>query len=127
MKLFVAAILVTALPFAIAAADGPRPPHPPPQAALDACAKSKQGDACSLALHGETLAGTCVTVPDTSTLACLPDRPPPPPREAVEACSNAKEGAACSFAHGDHSITGSCAKGPRGEMPLACRPSDHPH
>ena len=127
MKLVIAAILVTALPFAIASADR-RPPHPPPQEAIDACAKSRQGDTCSVAFHDHTLAGTCEIAPDTSTLACRPDRPPPhqPPPEALAACDGGKEGDACSFNHGDHAIVGSCAKSPDGNGPLACRPTDPP-
>ena len=113
--------------FSGAAADQAPPPHPhpPPREAIDACAKAKQHDACSFTIHDHSIAGTCETIPDTSTLACRPDHPPPPPPEAIAACEKAREGDACSFTIHDHQIAGTCAKGPDAAMPLACRP-DHP-
>ncbi|MBK9603790.1 MAG: glycosyltransferase family 39 protein [Anaerolineales bacterium] len=45
----------------------------PPQAALDACSTSTQGDACSFTLqNGNTINGSCVTPPNSSELACAP-------------------------------------------------------
>jgi hypothetical protein len=84
MKLVLASILVTVLPFAIAAADNDRPPpprhpHPPPQVAIDACAQSKVGDTCSFTHRDHNISGTCGVIPDTTTLVCHPDHPPPPP------------------------------------------------
>jgi 4-amino-4-deoxy-L-arabinose transferase-like glycosyltransferase len=50
---------------------GPRQ-GPPPQA-LEACAGSTLGDACSFSLpNGNTINGTCVTPPNASQLACAP-------------------------------------------------------
>lgn len=126
MKLLAAAaLLVTALPFAIARADHP-PPRQPPKAAFDACASAKRGDACTVALGDRSIDGTCEAFPDTAALACRPLRPPGPPPQAVDACRSAKEGDACSFTHGDHSLSGTCAKGPDTSAPLACRPAGAP-
>ncbi len=45
----------------------------PPQEALDACATSAQGAACSFTgRNGNTIDGSCVTPPNTSELACAP-------------------------------------------------------
>lgn len=45
----------------------------PPQQALDACASSAQGDACSFTQqNGNTINGSCVTPPNQSGLACAP-------------------------------------------------------
>jgi hypothetical protein len=121
MKLVIAfASLV--VPFAIAAADHrpPRRPPAPPQA-IDACAKSKQGEGCAFSIHDHRVTGTCEQLPDTTTLACKPDRPPPPPPEAIDACAKAKEGDACSFEHRDQRVGGTCAS-PEANAPLACRP-----
>jgi len=123
MKLLLGSFASLVVPFAIAAADQPRPPHPPPQQAIDACAKSKQGDTCTFAIHDRQVTGTCEQLPDKHVVACKPDRPPPPPPEAIEACAKAKEGDACSFAHDKHAVAGTCAKGPDAAMPLACRPA----
>jgi hypothetical protein len=125
MKLILGSLFVVALPFAIAHAD--RPDHPPPpQAAFDACAKAKAGDACSVALHDHAIAGVCAAAPDTTQLACRPDHPPGPPPEAIDACSGHSAGDACSMTHGDHAIAGICAQGHDGAGPLACRPSQPP-
>lgn len=121
MKLAALAVASMFLPFAIANADHPRRPPPPP-GAIDACAKSKSGDACTFAHRDHQVSGTCEQLPDTTTLACRPDRPPPPPPEAVAACEKAKEGDACAFSHGEHQIAGTCARGPDANKPLACRP-----
>jgi hypothetical protein len=122
MKLVIAfASLV--VPFAIAAADQPRHRHPPPAEAVDACAKSRQGDACAFSIHDHRVTGICQQLPDTTTLACKPDRPPPPPPEAIDACAEANEGAPCTFEHRDRAVRGTCAKGPDAGAPLACRPA----
>ena len=119
------ALVITALPFAIANADRPPPPRPPREA-FEACAKLKAGDACTVTLGTHTITGVCAAGPDgTGPLACRPDHPPGPPPEAIEACAKSSEGDACSVTHGDHTITGTCAKGPDGTGPLACKP-DHP-
>jgi hypothetical protein len=118
------AALITALPFAIANADGPRHHGPPPKEAFDACVQKQAGDACSVTLGSHTMTGTCSTAPDgNGALACKPDHPPGPPPEAVDACSSKAEGDACSVTLGDHTITGTCAKGPDGNGPLACKPA----
>ncbi|HEY0255342.1 MAG TPA: hypothetical protein VGC41_27625, partial [Kofleriaceae bacterium] len=63
MKLVLASVLALALPFAIARADhGPH--HQPPQAAFDACARSKAGDTCTVTFGDHTLNGTCAAGPD---------------------------------------------------------------
>ncbi|MBW8772956.1 MAG: hypothetical protein JF590_06680, partial [Gemmatimonadetes bacterium] len=91
MKLLAASLFTLALPFAAAYADHPQGHHgphgPPPQAAFDACAKAKAGDACSVTIHDHTLTGVCGPMPDSSALVCRPDHPPGPPPEALEACS----------------------------------------
>lgn len=130
MKLVIASVLVTVLPFAIAQADRSRgggdrphlPHHPPPQEAIDACAKAARGDACSFTMHDHTITGTCDAPPDKTVLACRPDHPPLPP-EAIEACANKRAGDACSFTFDGHDLAGNCATGPDGNGPLACRPS----
>jgi hypothetical protein len=113
------------LPIAIASADRPRR-HKPPQAAFDACASAKQGDACTVNHGDHAITGTCQTFPDTTQLVCHPDHPHGPPPEAIAACSSAKAGDACTVSHGDHTIAGTCANGPDGNGPLACHPNDPP-
>lgn len=131
MKLLAAALLAAVLPLAIASADRP-PPRQPPQAAFDACARAKRGDACTVALGDRSIDGTCEQFPDTAALACRPLHPPDPPDppgpppEAVAACRSAKEGDACSFTLGDRSLSGACVRGPDAAMPLACRPAGAP-
>ncbi|NVB83420.1 MAG: hypothetical protein HOV81_33920 [Kofleriaceae bacterium] len=120
-----AGAVACALPIAIASADRPAP-HKPPQAAFDACANAKQGDACTVTHGDHTLTGTCQTFPDTTQLVCHPDHPHGPPPEAIAACSSAKAGDACTVTHGDHTIAGTCANGPDGNGPLACHPNDPP-
>ncbi len=45
----------------------------PPQEALDACATSTQGAACSFSLpNGNTIDGSCITPPSLNILACAP-------------------------------------------------------
>jgi len=133
----VASLAILALPFAAVRADRP-PPRRPPQAAFDACAKAKQGDACTVALPDRTgdrtgdrtVAGTCVPLPDTAELVCRPEHPgghrPGPPPEALSACSGKAVGDACSMTHEGRAIAGTCAAGPDGAGPLACRPSERP-
>jgi hypothetical protein len=125
MKLLVGSLFVLALPFAVARADRP-PHHAPPQAAFDACASAKAGDACSVTLHDHTITGVCAAAPESSALACRPDHPPGPPPEAITACSGLAAGDACSMTHDGHAITGSCALGPDGGDTLACRPAGGP-
>jgi len=79
MKLVAISFAALVVPFALAAAEGPRPPHPPPKQALDACAKAKQGDTCSFKIDDHEIKGTCETPDAKKPLACRPDRPPPPP------------------------------------------------
>lgn len=113
----------------LAVADQPRPPHrPPPQQAIDACAKAQRGDSCAFSIDDHPLTGTCEAPPDSTTLACRPDHPPPPPPpppEAIAACAKAKQGDSCSFAIGDHQIAGTCET-PDAAKPLACRPPPPP-
>jgi len=124
MKLAICSLFVLALPFAIARADQP-PPHQPPPAAFEACAKLTAGAACSVTMHDHTVTGLCATGPASTALFCRPDHPPGPPPEAIEACSGRNAGDACAVTHGDHAIAGSCDRGP-GNGPLACRPSAPP-
>ncbi len=124
--LVLASFVAAAFPLALAGANDRPPPHKPPQAAIDACASSSQGAACSLKLGDRTINGTCELVPQTTTLACRPDHPPGPPPEAIDACNGASAGDACSVAHGDRTINGTCARGPDGNGPLACKPNDPP-
>ena len=71
MKLIAACLFVLAVPFAIARADHGR--HQPPQAAFDACAKSKAGDSCSVTFGDHTITGTCAQGRDGSgPLHCRP-------------------------------------------------------
>ncbi len=56
-----------------------KPKWTPPQAAFDACAKSKQGDACTFTGRGDrTLKGTCEVPRDNTgsgaALVCRPAR-----------------------------------------------------
>jgi len=45
----------------------------PPRQALDACASSSEGTACSFTgKNGDTINGSCVTPPNSSQLACAP-------------------------------------------------------
>lgn len=49
-------------------------PHPPPQAALDACHGQADDSDCGFVGHlGETVSGTCFTPPHDNT-ACRPDQ-----------------------------------------------------
>ena len=53
--------------------------HGPPQEAIDACAKLRDGDTCSFTHHGHNVDGSCRTGPDGSgALACAPKNMPPP-------------------------------------------------
>lgn len=122
MKWMIGSLFVVALPIAAAQAQRPQRPQPP-QAAFDACAKSKAGDACSVAFGDRSITGVCAAAPDTSALVCRPDHPPGPPPEAVEACRAKAAGDACTVTHGDHSLAGTCAAGPEGNGTLACRPA----
>ena len=69
--------LVFAMPLAVAAGDPAPPPpprRPPPQAAFDACAKAKQGDACAFkGRRDHELKGTCEVPRDNGkALVCRP-------------------------------------------------------
>lgn len=123
MKLILGSLLVVALPFAVASAEQRRPPAPP-QAAFDACARARQGDACSVTFGDHTVTGVCAPAPGSSALACRPDHPPGPPPGALAACTGKSAGDACSVTHGDHTMTGVCAQGPDGQ--LGCRPDGPP-
>lgn len=126
MKLVLGSLLVLALPFAAAYADGPR--HHPPQAAFDACAKAKADDACSFKLRERAISGKCAPARDSSALVCRPDHPMGPPPEAIAACNGHAEGDACSMTRDGHDVAGTCLHG-RHDGPLACRPAGaaHPH
>lgn len=125
-QLAAASLVAVSLPLALAGANDRPPPHKPPQAAIDACAKLAKGAACSVTFGDRTMNGTCESIPQTSTLACRPEHPPGPPPEAVDACNGATSGDACSITHGDHTISGTCERGPDGNGPLACRPAGPP-
>jgi hypothetical protein len=126
MKLVLGSLLVLALPFAAAHADGPR--RHPPQAAFDACAKAKADDACSFKLRDHTISGKCAAARASSALVCRPDHPMGPPPEAVAACNGHAERDACSVTRDGHDVAGTCLHG-RHDGPLACRPAAaaHPH
>ncbi len=78
MKLVLAAVAALIIPFTIASADRQGPPRQPPQEAVAACSNAKSGDACSFTRGERTVSGTCETPPDSSVLACRPERRPPP-------------------------------------------------
>lgn len=61
--------------------NNPRREHRgPPEAALEACSNSVEGDPCSFeGRHGEALEGTC-EAPDDKPLACRPEGGPPEKR-----------------------------------------------
>jgi hypothetical protein len=122
-RLAAASLIAISLPLALAVASDRPPPRKPPQAAIDACAKSSKGDACSVTLGARTMNGTCEPMPSSSTLACRLERPPGPPPEAVDACNGASAGDACSVTFGDRTVNGTCERGPDGNGPLACRPA----
>jgi hypothetical protein len=121
----VAASLFASLAFAQEPGRGPG--HGPPPEALAACASLIAGATCSVSLHGQTLAGTCVSPPGGSALACRPTNPPPmtPPPEAVSACAQRSANDACAFSLGGTNLTGTCAT-PPGSSTLACRPAHGP-
>lgn len=50
----------------------------PPREALDACTDREDGDDCSVRLRGQTIAGTCMALPD-GPLTCVLDRGGAPP------------------------------------------------
>jgi len=127
MKLVLGSLLAIALPFAAAYADGAHH-HQPPQAAFDACAKAKDGDACSVTFQDHTLDGVCRPAHESAALVCRPAHPPGPPPEAIDACRGKADGDACSVSHDGHDFAGSCAHGhDDANAPLACRPSHPPH
>ena len=126
MKLVIGSLLAVALPFAAAYADGDHPHHKPPQAAFDACAKAKEGDACSVAFHDHTMTGVCKPAHDSSALVCHPDHPPGPPAEAVAACSAHAVGDTCSWSHDGRDLAGTCVQHDA-QGPVACMPKDMPH
>ena len=111
---------------------------PPPQA-IEACAESEEGAACSFEGRRGNAEGTCTTCPRTEGLVCTPEgrgwgrgkagrhgrhgrrghRGPPP--QAVEACAESAEGATCSFEGRRGAAEGTCATCPRTEG-LVCTP-----
>ncbi len=86
MRLVLACVLFTALPFASSMAEPPRRPHrPPPKEAFDACASKAKADPCAFTIHDRDITGTCEPAPpESDTLACKPDHPPRPPRDRDE-------------------------------------------
>ena len=61
------------------------PPRQPPPEAFSACANHREGDACTVAIFGRTIEGTCATFPPQPQqgLVCRPSHLPggaPPPR-----------------------------------------------
>jgi hypothetical protein len=100
-------------------------PPSPPQEAFTACANAKEGDACTVSMHGHDVSGTCSQF-GTQGLACRPNRPPGPPPEAVAACASSKEGDSCTVTLHGESLSGTCRKGPSGQEPLACMPAGGP-
>ncbi|MDF2696678.1 MAG: hypothetical protein K0S65_5061, partial [Labilithrix sp.] len=129
-------------------AEARRPPghhhHGPPAEAFAACSSKAAGDACSVTLDKDSLAGTCVNPPadaPDARIVCRPDkmpehgpgghggRPPgPPPAEVFTACEGKAADAACSVTFGDRTIEGTCKAAPPGmnETRLGCAPSHPP-
>ncbi len=74
-------------------------------------------------------AGILIAITGFAWTGQEPDRPMPPrpPKEALAACESKAEGGACTVEtpNGDR-VTGRCRRGPRGETPLACVPSNGP-
>jgi hypothetical protein len=68
----------------------------PAQAQIDACSGKAAGGACELTPPSgtATVAGTCRTTIDGTTVACAPN-PPAPPQELVDACTGKDAGATC--------------------------------
>ena len=111
---------------------------PPPQA-IEACASSVEGAACSFERRdGEATNGTCMAHPGVEGLSCVPERHEPgaregrgagrgqhrrgPPPEMLAACADQSEGAACSFARRNgETMNGTCMTHPRMEG-LGCVP-----
>jgi len=125
--LFVSFAAVAVLvPVVSAQADSPPPgpPRSPPPEAFTACSGAKEGDSCTVSIHGHDIPGTCASFADRG-LACRPDAPPPPPPEALAACATSKEGDACTMTFDGHSMQGTCASLPGGQA-LACRPAGPP-
>jgi len=68
--------------------DGMRPHGPPPQVAIDACAKSTEGAACSFTgRRGDTIGGICRKVPE-GVMACVPKHPPFERRQGGQGSDN---------------------------------------
>lgn len=100
-----------------------RRPHGPPPEAVDACANSNEGDACSVVIGERTIHGTCRSGPrGDEPLVCLPKHPPRPPQAAVTACEGHSAGDACSFVIDEDTIQGTCRSGPHSDEALACMP-----
>jgi hypothetical protein len=73
-------LLVLAVAAPLAALADPFSPPSPPKEAFDACASSKEGDACSVHFGEREIKGTCAPFSGQG-LACRPEGgPPPPPR-----------------------------------------------
>lgn len=125
----------------------PRHHHGPPPEALEACRSKAVGDACTVTLGKESLAGECVTPPAppsgapdgaSAPVVCRPDKMPehgpggrphgPPPEEVFAACDGKAADAACSVTLGDHTIEGTCRAAPptMNETRLGCAPSRPP-
>jgi len=98
--------------------------HRPPQEAIDACASSSSGDACTFDIDGHHITGTCKSCATDAPLACAPDHPQPP-QEALDACATSSSGATCSFDVDGHHLDGTC-RSPSSDVPLACAPTNLP-
>jgi hypothetical protein len=81
-SIFIALPVLSLTAVGVAHAEPPCGPHRPPPEAFSACQSQKQGAACTVNFHGQSVAGTCETFGDEG-LACRPEGPPPapPPRE----------------------------------------------
>lgn len=82
MKTILAVLMVIAImslsSLAYARGSGNRPPHTPPQEAIDACSNKGESDSCDfVSPHGDTITGTCAMI--QNQLACKPEGGPPPP------------------------------------------------
>jgi 4-amino-4-deoxy-L-arabinose transferase-like glycosyltransferase len=102
-----------------------------PQQAVDACASSTQGDACSFAQpNGNTINGSCVNPPNLNVLVCAPQgmnnaQQNPnqgAPQAAVDACASSTQGSSCSFnLQNGSALNGSCVTQPNSSE-LTCAP-----
>jgi hypothetical protein len=96
--------------------------HGPPPEAIEACEGRSDGSSCSVAIHGDSLDGTCRVIP-TGESACVPEGmgpPMEPPAEAFEACDGGREGDECTIVAPFGELDGECVAMP--DRRLVCAP-----